>query len=170
MFVSGLQIHSLGTQLGILVIVSVPWESPSLRRNAMSWWNIKREEGTFNSAKSMTILERMSALCLLQWSFLSAAFPRCLAWIWRELPDGGHGSIRNVGTCDSAPVCSSTLAPPRRKLLWGHQHCSPVHTKGIKMQGKFPLKAAFPVNQINAYGSSVKSEMDFKIWPIFGFF
>lgn len=177
MFGSGLQIHSLGTQLGILVVVSMPceWlhilpESPSLSRNVMPWWNRKRGGGALNMTKSMTIPEQVSALCLLQWGFLSAAFSKCLACIWRELPDGGHGSIGNVGTYGSAQAGSLTLAPPRRILLWGHQHCSPVHIKGIKMQGKFPLKAAFPGHQINAYGSSIKSEMDFKIWPIFGFF
>lgn len=161
MFGSGLQTHSLGTELGILVVSLCHVNGTSFQKAPlsaeMSWWNRKREGGTFNLAKSMTILEQMSALGLLHWSFLSAAFSRCLACIWRELPDGGHGSIRNVGTCDSAPVCSSTLAPPRRILLWGHQHCSPVHIKGIKMQGKFPLKETFPGQQINAYGFS-------KIW------
>lgn len=111
LFGSGLQICSLGTQLGIFLVFSVPceWlhllpESPGLSRNATSWWNRKGEGGEFNLTKSITILEHTEhtyiqfCIVLIAVKFLVSCFSQMYsmhmeraawwrAWIHQECGD-----------------------------------------------------------------------------------
>lgn len=82
MFGSGLQILSLGTQLGILVVISVPCELPhslpeSPGLSGYVFCLVKWKEGRtrVEFAKIRYFLDHMSLLLLLQGSVCCLLFP-----------------------------------------------------------------------------------------------
>lgn len=177
MFGSDLQICSLGTQLWILVL------SLCHVNGCTSFQKALVSAGMPNSGE----IERRTEESLI-WRAPLQFWKTCLHCAYCSevscqllFPDVQHASGENHLREGMDPLGLWELVVVVRCVfqVWLHQeeYCSgdtstalQCRSKVWKFKANSHLKAASPVHQINAYGSSVKSEMDFNIGPIFGFF